>query len=72
MENLHRYVPVVSSDKTVEVDGTAVTYPHTELCPVLFGCDQLTAARARGSKSLRASHDTSLDRLEGLIPVVED
>ena len=43
---------------------------------ILFGGDQLTVARARGSAAIRSDHVTSIctrkDRLEGLVPVVED
>ena len=30
------------------------------------------SSQARGAKSLRSSHDNAKDRLEGLLPVVED
>lgn len=39
---------------------------------VLLGGDQLTVQRATGSKKERNNEDRGIDRLEGLIPVVED
>lgn len=39
---------------------------------VLFGGDQLTVARARGSERVRMNSDNGVSRLEGLIPVIED
>lgn len=40
--------------------------------PILFGGDQLTAARARGAKKAKInSVDPSL-RFDGLIPIAED
>ena len=33
---------------------------------ILFGGDQLTVARARSAQSLRDTHDSAKERLEGL------
>ena len=38
----------------------------------LLGGDQLTAARVRGSIAARRDHQTRRERLQGLLPVVED
>ena len=40
--------------------------------PVFFGGDQLTSERGRNSQLALQDHDTSEDRLEGLICVTED
>ena len=45
---------------------------HDVFKPVLFGGDQLTAARARGSQQIRVNSETSSEGLRGLIPVAED
>lgn len=37
-----------------------------------MGGDQLTVARARGTAALRATHDSPTERLNGIIPVIED
>jgi len=39
---------------------------------VLIGGDQLTAARICGAQRVRGNSDNGRDRLEGLVPVVED
>ena len=39
---------------------------------LLFGGDQLTAARARGAQRIRSNSERPLDRLEGLEGVCED
>ena len=38
----------------------------------LFGGDQLTAARIRGTKILRDTQDKPTERFEGILPIVED
>ena len=37
-----------------------------------MGGDQLTVARLRGTQGLQQAQDRPVDKLEGLIPVVED
>lgn len=38
----------------------------------VLGGDQLTATRARGCQRIRSNSTRGKDRLEGLVPVVED
>lgn len=66
MEKLQQYVPVQDVD-TEEGSINANSIHH-----ILFGGDQLTAARARGCAELRINSDTPAGRLETLIPVAED
>ena len=61
MENLHQYVPTKSVGSSREI---AENY--------LFGGDQLTCARARSAKRHRQDSATAVERLEGLLPVIED
>ena len=73
MEELHKYVPANKKPASLTLpDGSSLDYEDTRFFNVLFGGDQLTVARARGAKALRANHETATDRLEGLSPVVED
>ena len=69
LRNFHQLVP------THDKEGH-LTLPNGEMTlacfTVLLGGDQLTVARARGAQAMRASHDRSSDRLEGISPVVED
>ena len=65
MQELHKNVPI----KCVIVDGVQRD-EVIESC--LFGGDQLTVARARSAKRHRQDSATSVERLDGLVPVVED
>ena len=74
MTHLHSYVP---TDTTVDecIDPTtneAVPLYLDKFHHILFGGDQLTVERATGSKKERNNEDRGIDRLEGLVPVVED
>lgn len=69
---LNKYVPVYETETSIEVDGKKYTQPATVLSPCLLFGDQLTSARVRGTVALRTFHKTSLDRLEGHIPVTSD
>lgn len=64
MEKLQEYVP---TKKLTTPDGEEeVVYP------ILFGGDQLTAARARACSQLRLNSDTPTGRLDALLPTAED
>ena len=69
---LQEYVPSHSTDSRLDVADQAILVRNVNFLPILLEGDQLTAARARGSKFLRASHDSAKDRLDALVPVVED
>ena len=45
---------------------------HDIFKPILFGGDQLTAARAMGSQQIWVNSETASEGLHGLIPVAED
>lgn len=73
MEVLHKYVPTHASEGQLTLpNGSQVPYDSTSFSEILLGGDQLTVARVSGVQNLRISHETALERLEGLIPVVED
>ena len=73
MDNLHQYVPVVSSEESIVLpNGEVRNHTKYEMFEIFFGGDQLTVACARGAASVRANHLTTLDMLKGLIPTVED
>ena len=52
--------------------GEYVTLNEQCIHSILFGGDQLTAARARGSQLIRRNSEIPSERLEGLHPVAED
>lgn len=77
MSQLHQYVPAKEYNKEVFVEGacgvgTSVNVQDAVLHPLLFGGDQLTAARARGAKRIKMNGISPMTRLEGLIPCAED
>ena len=73
MENLHKYVPAIHTNELVHLpDGDTIEVEKVDMWEVLFGGDQLTVARSRGARAIQASHPTADDRLEGLVPTIED
>ena len=74
MEQLQDYVPSTTScTKQVLPDsGREVQVVKDNFHPVLFGGDQLTVARARGTQRIRTNSDREKDGLKGLVPVCED
>ena len=73
MEHLQNYVPLVSTEERVPCrDPQEVTVHVDNFHYTLFGGDQLTVARARGSQRVRSNSERPRDRLEGLQPVCED
>ena len=73
MEVLHKYVPTHASEGQLTLpNGSQVPYDGTSFFETLLGGDQLTVTRVSGVQNLRISHETALEQLEGLIPVVED
>ena len=72
----HQYLPreestsvfqLSNGDSQEEVSVTEFTFHR-----VLFGRDQLTTARARGSQLDRVSSNTAMEKLQGVLPVFED
>lgn len=73
MSHFHQYVPVLQGGATTDPAVNNSNLPNREtLHPLLFGGDQLTAARARGCQELRINSDTAIGRLRGLVPTAED
>ena len=73
MEHLQQYAPVASEVEKLSIPGVGEREVHADkFYHLLFGGDQLTAKRARGSQHVRSNSLRGKDRLEGLKPVVED
>ena len=74
--DLQQYVPLLTLplQACVTVDGKeeVSTIHNDTFHKILFGGDQLTAARTRGAKRLRSNSERPLDKLEGFEPVCED
>lgn len=74
LDHLHQYVPTKSVEDRVELpglpEGLDVTIDHFHY--ILFGGDMLTEMRARTARNIRSNSDRGRDRLEGVIPIIED
>ena len=72
MTGLHKYMPDPCQLNFELSNGEIYTTSDNTLHPILCGGDQLTACRCRGAQSLRCSHESAVDHLKGLVPVLED
>lgn len=74
MKDLHPYVPTQTTQSTQTIPGsdTDIEVVKDTFHSILFGGDQMTVARARGSQRIRKNSERAKDRLEGLTPVCED
>ena len=73
LEGLHHYVPSIYTDESTTLpNGEELSFKEVRMWDTLFGGDQLTVAHARGSIAIRANHPDANERLEGLVPTVED
>lgn len=73
LSEFHKYVPTLNRIGHLTLpNGSSIDYDDSRFFQILFGGDQLTVARARGAQSLRATHDSAKERLEGVCPVIED
>lgn len=73
LENFHKLVPTLDIEGHLSLpNGNSLDFDDTRFYKIFLGGDQLTVARARGAQALRASHDRPIDRLEGIVPVIED
>lgn len=74
----HKYVPTAQSTETYCAEQSlddcneVVPVDYTRFHKILYGGDQLTTARMRGSQLDRVTSDTGVNRLKGIIPVFED
>lgn len=73
MEHYQQYVPMMTEVDKLSIPGVGEREVHADrFHHLLFGGDQLTAKRGRGSQHVRSNSLRGKDRLEGLKPVVED
>lgn len=67
------YVPSIEYTEETNIStGETVTIQKAKLHPIIFGGDQLTAAKMRSAQKARLNSETPADKLSGLIPVAED
>ena len=74
MDRLHRYVPTQTNNVTITFadTGETLTYAEHNFHPICCSGDQLTVACERTAQSVRHHSENELDRLEGLVPIVDD
>ena len=70
LHHFMKYIPTLTREGEMPLpDGNVFTFDDTK---ILFGGDQLTAAMMRGTQALLGFTTTPTDRLEGVLPVLED
>ena len=73
MDHYMTLVPTKEAEgQLVLPNGGRIDFDDTKFHPILFGGDQLTVARMRGTQTIRDTEDKRCDRLDGVVPVVED
>ena len=74
MKHLQRYIPAIHQSVEKHIPSINVTEVMQEdtFHTILFGGDQLTVARARGSQRTRMNSHSATGRLQGLHPIAED
>lgn len=74
MDSLHTYIPTTRQQKEhcILSTGEVEVVDEYNFHQILFGGDQLTCARARGSQKAKVSEVTNRAQLLGLVPVAED
>lgn len=74
MEHAHQYVPTTSRNIEICLPATEekMSLVATDFHKLLFGGDQLTAKRARGSQRIRCNSIEPSEQICGLVPTSED
>lgn len=73
LDHYMKLVPTLKAEQHVsQSNGQVIDVDNTKFFSIHFGGDQLTVARIRGTQTLRDTHDTAIDRCEGITPVIED
>lgn len=74
IEYTHQYVPATTKDVNIEFPtlNEKLSIDVTEYHRLLFGGDQLTAKRGRGSQRIRCNSITPSEQISGLVPTSDD
>ena len=67
-----KLVPTLAEGHKNLPNGETYDFDDTRFFPLLFGGDQLTAARIRGAQVVAQTLKKCIDRFEGVVPVIED
>ena len=72
VREVHRYVPGVKYTAVQTIESTDEEVPVKKFHKILFGGDQLTAARIRSAQKHMCNADTPTERLLGCHAMIED
>ena len=74
MEHAQQYVPMTTDNVDIDLPATEekLSVAVTEFHKLLFGGDQLTAKRGRGSQRIRCNSIEPSEQIGGLVPASED
>ena len=73
LDELNKYIPSTAVDCEITLpDGNTINHTDFKLQHIPITGDQVTVARIRSAKAARSTSENSLDRLEGVLPIVED
>ena len=74
MEHLHKYVPfeTCTEQQFQLASGEELTIASNKMHHILIGGDQLTVARIRSVQEGLLNSNSPRERMEGIVPVVED
>lgn len=74
MEHAHQYVPAKTENVEIDIpcSDEKLSIEVTEYHRLLFGGDQLTAKRGRGSQRIRCNSVTPSEQISGLVPTSDD
>lgn len=75
MEHNHQYVPTTTTNMEIKfpvLSEKLKMEKKKKFHTLLFGGDQLTAKRARGSQMIRCNSIISTQQINGLLPTAED
>ncbi len=73
LDDYMKLVPTIAATGNYLLPNhSTVEFDATQFHGIPFGDHQLTVARMRGTQILRATEETAVKRLQGILPVVED
>ena len=75
LDELSKYIPAKSCTVTHYLpDGEELTLDEVDCkqYPILTGGDQFSVARYRTAQSVRTNDDSTVGRLKGFVPAIED
>ena len=73
LDELNKYIPMTATNEDIILpNGDTVNHQDFDVIRIPITGDQVTVARIRAAQLARHSSENSRDRLEGVLPFVED